>query len=361
MRGSLLCRINGRRAARVAAVIGFAGGASVLLGPTALAAGPVSAKPAVLQQAWYWQNAYEQANPPVAETPPATEPNGVPEGDLAVAYTGNADKSPSKMTALSFAIGDVAPGSSVQQFSFSLTLDPQPTATSFNTVEAAVVACLPTRLWPAELHGDYTDEPTVDCSKKVAPTVTGSTYTFKIPALAQTWVDDQNLGVAIVPDPDTAAAPFQLVFQGAKSAHGSLVYAPAAPVADTGGSTPTTGTEGTPATASGDQPAATGPVTVPAVPLPPVATGTGAVAPPPVVAGTPATVTPPTRPVAVVRHTSAAPTAAFWLAMVVLAVVLVAASLVLGDPTPTAAVVTRSRLDRVLRDRAGETLLPSSL
>jgi len=80
----------------------------------------------------------------------------------------------------------------------------------------------------------------------------------------------------------------------------------------------------------------------------------------PVVAA-PAPVAPPTRPVAAVRHASAAPTAAFWLAMVVLAVLLIAASLVLGDPTPTAAVVTRSRLDRVLRDRAGETLIPSSL
>ena len=342
-------------------MIGFAGGASVLLPPTALAAGTVSAKPAVLQQAWYWQNAYEQASPPVAETPPASEPTGVPAGDLAVAYTGNADKSPSKMAALSFAINGIAPGASVQQFSFSLTLDPQPTATSFNTVDAAIVACLPTRLWPAEMPGDYTDEPTVDCSKKVAPTVSGSTYTFKIPALAQTWLDDQNLGVAIVPDPDKAAAPFQLVFQGAKSAHGNLVYAPAAtPISSPAGSstTPGTGTEGTPATSTGGQPAVAAPA--PQVPLPPVATGTGAAAAPPVVAA-PAPVAPQSRPVAAVRHASAAPTAAFWLAMVVLAVLLIAASLVLGDPTPTAAVVTRSRLDRVLRDRAGETLIPSSL
>ena len=49
-------------------------------------------KVGLIQQSWFWQNAYEQANPPVAQTPPATEPSGVPDGDLAVAYTGTADK-----------------------------------------------------------------------------------------------------------------------------------------------------------------------------------------------------------------------------------------------------------------------------
>jgi len=43
-------------------------------------------KPGVLQAGWFWETAYQQANPPVAAGPlPATEPSGVPDGDFAVA------------------------------------------------------------------------------------------------------------------------------------------------------------------------------------------------------------------------------------------------------------------------------------
>jgi len=57
----------------------------VLLGPVtaAQAAGSQAAKPGVLQTAWFWQTAIEQANPPVAPpAPPPTEPSGVPKGTL---------------------------------------------------------------------------------------------------------------------------------------------------------------------------------------------------------------------------------------------------------------------------------------
>ena len=120
----------------------------------------------------------------------------VPQKDLRPGYTvvyPNRYKSSSKMTVLSFDVSGIPSGSSVSTFTFSLTVDSSPTATSFGTVNAPIVACLPTRSWPAVLGGDYTNRPTVDCSKKVPAAVNGSTYTFKIPAIAQSWLDDQNL------------------------------------------------------------------------------------------------------------------------------------------------------------------------
>jgi hypothetical protein len=338
---TLMRRISTRSVARVVAVGALAGSASMLLLPGGTAAAATSKVP-VLQQAWFWQNAWEQANPPVAQSLPATEPSGVPDGDLAVSYAGNSNKSSSKMTALSFDVSGVAPGASVSAFTFSLTLDSSPAATTFDAAGAAVVACLPTRSWPAQLGGDYTNQPTVDCSKKVTPTVDGSTYTFKIPAIAQTWIDDQNLGVAIMVDPDTAAAPFQLVFAGAKDVKADLSYTPA--TTTTTGSSSGSGAVAVPAPASG--PAAPAPA-----PMPPVSDGTTAAAPAaaPVVA---ASAQPATRPVAATRTAPVLPTKAFWAAALVLAAILLAASVVLGDPTPVAAsAAAPSRLDRVLRAR----------
>ena len=88
------------------------------------ATGTSSTKPGVLQAAWFWETAYEQAAPPVAAGPaPANEPSGVPDGDLAVAHTSN-DASSSKMAALAFDIGTLTPGSIVNSFTFSVTVRP---------------------------------------------------------------------------------------------------------------------------------------------------------------------------------------------------------------------------------------------
>jgi hypothetical protein len=343
---TLMHRAPARLAARCVAVAAIAGSASMLLlpGGTAVAA---TTKVGVLQQAWFWQNAYEQANPPVAQAAPATEPSGVPDGDLAVAYTGSSNKSSSKMTALSFDVSSLTPGSSVQSFTFSLTIDGAPGATTFDAASAAVVACLPTRSWPAQLGGDYTNQPGVDCAQKVTPVVNGSTYTFKIPAIAQTWVDDQNLGVAILVDADTAAAPFQLVFSGAKDVKADMSYTPASSAGSSSGSSAVAVPAG-----SGSGPV--GPSDSAPAPMPPVTGDTTAAAPAaaaPVVAAQPAAIAAKT--VAAAKTAPAVPAKAFWAAALVLALILLAASLVLGDPAPIAAgAATPSRLDRVLRARA---------
>src|SRR4051812_12788086 len=160
----------------------------VLLGPmtAAQAAGSQTLKPEVLQTAWFWKTAIQQANPPVAPpAAPPTEPSGVPKGDVAVANTAN-DGSSSKSTALAFQVGALKVGATVTKFTLSLDVDSS--GTNVNADNAPIVACLPTRLWPAKEGGDYTDAPNTDCATKVVPKIDGETYTFEIAGIAQQWV-----------------------------------------------------------------------------------------------------------------------------------------------------------------------------
>lgn len=320
---------------------------------TAEAASPTATKPGVLQQAWFWQTAYEQANPPVAAGPaPATEPSGVPKGDLGVAYTGDAGGASSKMSVVAFDVTGIRSGATVDDFTMSLTLDTSPSASNLNASAAPIVACLPTRIWSPADGGDYTDEPAVDCSNKVKPTVNGNTYTFKLATLAQSWIDDQNLGIALVNDPTNTQAPFQAVFTGGKTVAATMKYTPAAPTTpvtstDTGASAPATAPAGatTVAAAPPPVPAAPAPIN-----LPPTTTQSQPTGPAPQVA--PGSVTPVLQPVLRAAKTaSSMPTAPFWLAAIALALIVGAASLVLGDPAVPVASASQSRLDRVLRER----------
>jgi hypothetical protein len=291
----------------------------------------------------------------------------VPDGDLAVAYTGGQDadmnKTPSKLTALAFDTSALTPGSSIQNFTFSLTLDTGTSATSFNQQGATIVACQPTRLWPstAPKGGDYTDEPSFDCGTKVKPVVAGNVYTFKIPLIAQSWVDDQNLGVVVVPDPKDTTAPFQLVFQGPKTVKTTMAFTPGAPVTTpptTGGGTTGGTTTGTGTGTTGGGVDTTGSGT--GVPLPTTTdTGGTATGNPPVVASPAPTVS--IAPVAAIRPASSAPSAGFWIAGAVLAALMLLVSLVLGDPSPPVAAGSRSRLDKVLRDRDSDAFTVRSV
>lgn len=318
-----------------------------------------STKPGVLQAAWFWQTAYEQAAPPVAAGPaPATEPSGVPDGDLAVAHTSN-DGSSSKMAALAFDIGTLTPGSIVNSFTFSVTLDNSPQAVNSGASSPPVVACLPTRLWPAEMGGDYTDEPAVDCSTKVKPKVDGNTYTFDITSIAQRWVDDQNLGVALVNDPDNTQTPFQVAFTGAKTVKATMSATPAAPV--TSATTPTTGSTGGGATGStignDTSSGANGPP--PSGSVPPstsLTTSSGAGQAPQVAPVT----TKQLAPVAKVSAASSAPSRGFWIGAAAFAALILLLSLVLGDQPRPVSVGGGSRLDRVLRGASADTSVLAS-
>lgn len=347
-------RATGRRLLQLAAAGLLAGSGAMLWLPASHAVAATGA-PSVVQASWFWQTAYEQANPPVAPpTTPPSEPSGVPTGDLAVAYTGAqdsaGDKQPAKMTALAFDTTVLTPGTSIQSFTFSLTLDTQAAATSFAQQDAMIVACLPTRGWPATAPGggDFNDEPTFDCASAVKPEVKGNVYTFAVPAIAQTWVDDQNLGVAIVPDPKNTNAPFQLVFTGPKTIKASISYEPGVSVSH----------EPPPPSppAGGGGGGVTNPQPVTGGNPNPVPVGVGGITspapvPPPVVAPS---AQPSTSPVAAIRPASSAPSAGFWVAAAILGVFMLIVSLVLGDPSPPVTAGGRSKLDHVLRERGSD-------
>jgi hypothetical protein len=312
-----------------------------------------STKPGVLQAAWFWETAYEQSNPPVAAGPaPANEPSGVPDGDLAVAHTSN-DASSSKMAALAFDIGTLTPGSIVNSFTFSVTVDSNPQAVNTGAAAAPIVACLPTRLWPAALGGDYTDEPAVDCTNKVAPKVNGSTYTFDITSIAQDWVNDQNFGVALVNDPANTQTPFQVAFTGAKTVKATMSVTPGTPVTST--TTPPISSSGGTTSGSGGTTMSTGASFTTPGNVPPdtsVTTSGGQAQAPQVATGT---TTPQLKAVAKVSAASSAPSRGFWMGAAAFALLLLLLSLVLGDQPQPAAAGAGSRLDRVLRGASADS------
>jgi hypothetical protein len=334
---------------------------TVLTGPGVVLLGPVTAaqaassqtvKPDVLQTAWFWQTAIQQANPPVAPpAAPPTEPSGVPDGDVAVANTAS-DGSSSKQTALAFQVGALKAGATVTKFTLSLDIDAS--GTNVNADEAPIVACLPTRLWPAKAGASYTDAPPTDCATKATPKVDGDTYTFEISGIAQQWVGEANVGVALINDPDNTSTPFQAVFS-VKSIKAEMTYTPpiAPPPVDTGNTGQLGGVgagtgngAGTGSVSTGST-AATPPAPVTLPPTGPTTTTTPDAGQQPQVAGT----TPSTAPAALAKPASSSPNTAFWLAAIAIALIVVVAGVVLADdavPVPTA---TTTRLGRVLRER----------
>ena len=325
----------------------------VLLAPGAWAqplAAATSTKPDVLQTAWYWQTAYQQANPPVAPpAAPPTEPSGVPKGDIAVANT-STDGTSTKMSAIAFQLGGLTSGATVTKFTFSITLDSSPGATQVDASAAPILACLPTRLWTPAEGGSYTDEPAFDCATSAKPTIKGNTYTYAITNIARQWVGGPNLGVALVNDPSNSSTPFQAVFT-VKSIAASMDYtlpvtpAPNGHTGQLGGAGSGNG-NGSVGGSTGATTAAPPPAPVSLPPSGPTTTTAQTPAQPPQVAT-------PTTPATVATRSpaSSSPNTPFWIAAVALALLIVVSGVVLADdnvPTPAAAT---TRLARVLRAR----------
>jgi len=324
--------------------------------PVAQAGSTQSVNPDVLQTAWFWQTAVQQANPPVPPpAPPPTEPSGIPKGDLAVAHT-SADGTSSKMSTIAFQITGLKTGATVNSFKLSISLDSSGGATQLNQSGAPIVACLPTRLWSPAEGGSANDEPPVDCSTKAAAKVSGSTYSFDISGIAQQWVGDANLGVALVNDPTNTSTPFQAAF-AVKSIKASMRFTPpyvAPPNGHTGqlggsgagngnGSVVGGGTAGSGGTVAAPPPA---PVTLPPTGPTTTTTNPDATAQPPRVA-TPTT----PLPVAVHKAAPSSPNTMFWVGAIAIAVLIVVAGAVLADDNVPAPTATTTRLSRVLRDR----------
>lgn len=319
---------------------------TVLVG-SAAAASSQTVKPAVLQSNWFWHQATtdQLAGTPAQGAVP--EPSGVPAGDLGLAITDPSSGAVSKEPYLAFDLTGATSGATISDFSFTLPLDAA--ATQLNSGTIPLKACLPTRLWTNNPEGgsDWSQKPGDDCTTSVKGTYdsTKQAYTFKVPTYGQAWLGDVNTGVAILPDEYTQ--PFQLAFSGAKAVIATMTYTPSTPLARLDNNPQPAAAAPAPAAvpAVGSMPAS--PVTMPDV-------ATGAAPAPaaqaPVVAGAlPATYQPVARAIA---GAATAPTPGFWIAGVVLALMLVATSLVLGDAEWAFTTGVRaSRLDRLLRSR----------
>jgi hypothetical protein len=311
--------------------------------------------------AWFSTTVADQAGAPVA--PPVSQPTGVPKGDDPIAYTGGQAGASSAETLLQFALPRTAAAGEITAFAVSMSLDPSPTAPQAAAQGAPIVACLPTRDWAAGEAQNSSQQPTVDCSHATAGVWKGNTVTFPIARLAQSWVDDVNLGVALVNDPKNNTQPFQAVFRGGKQIAATVSFTAASKGPASSSSPPapqpqhpSAGQPVPPVSSSGGQPAATGNSTsIPSVTTPLTGSTTThsndqTAGQPPVVANTTGDSTPPAAAQAV-AHTSSLPSKGFWVASSLLLIMLLGAALALDDHHTVKPERTGSSpLDRLLRD-----------
>jgi hypothetical protein len=342
---------------RLAIVATTAGYAMTLAAPATAASG---GKVPLARSAWFSTSVANQIGAPAG--PPVAEPTGVPHGDDAVAFTEDQSGASSKETLLQFSLPSGAASSTVTAFTFSISLDPSSTAPQAGARGAPIVACLPTRAWSSGEGQDSSNQPPVECSHAVAGVWKGDTVTFSIARLAQSWVDDVNLGIALVNNPKNKTQPFQAVFSGGKRVAASLGYEPAAT-----STTPTpTHHHGPPPHSATHHhsavPDSGQTSTTPSIPNTSVPTGSStttisngqASGQPPVVAannGSAAGAKPAqAASQAASRDSSSVPPKGFWAATAGVLILLVGAALALDDHRFVSPTTRRSRLDRLLRD-----------
>ena len=216
-----------RHLARVLCGLTISAATLPMLSGAALAA--TSGQVVGLQGAWFWADqtaGTSAAGTPVPGTP--TQASGVTtgEGDLAVAYKGQADNAPDKMATLAMDLIDVPAGARIDTFTISLAYSPNQRQLVAGGGAAPLVACFVDDGW-AEAEGARIEKsaPGYDCAEPVVPTFDAatSTYTFDVTAYAQTWADTGfNNGIALVPA--AGATPFQVVFNPASKAVGTVSY-----------------------------------------------------------------------------------------------------------------------------------------
>ncbi|HVU74102.1 MAG TPA: hypothetical protein VHE83_14150, partial [Mycobacteriales bacterium] len=198
----------------------------------------VAVPSAVTKTNWWYDDPSALVAPVTA--PPAT-PTTVPQGDLGVGYRNgppaNALPVPvaypaaeaDKQAFVSVDLGGVPAGSTVTAFSLRVVVDTAgDPASAIDLLNPAgppvLIACPAVRDWdPGAGPSRWDALPATDCSSPVKGTFDGasSSYTFSSPALAQSWLDDENDGLAILPDPGTTAG-FTLSLAGASQMKVSL-------------------------------------------------------------------------------------------------------------------------------------------
>ena len=340
-----------RSAARWMSVVTLLGAAGA---PGLLAAGPAWADTAVsgvLASNWYWQ---EQDNVTPAGAPaglPAGAPgqaSGIPDGDLGVGYTNQVDK----VAALNFDVSALPRGATVDSFAVTMPVD-QSAHNLANGVPLLAACPAIDSFKPGAGPSAFKDVPPQGTSVCVNGKYDAAkqAYTFDIAQIAGDWAAGAPVdGIVVQPKPGDTT-PFNYAFLGAKDIKVAASFsrpvtaapAPAAP------------------TTSGGVPAAPAPQAydVGTLPVAPAAAPIAPAPAPQVVAPAAPVVAPPattqTVPAAAVVPSIDAlrPDGLFYLGLTGLALLLVAASVVLGDPMPAAAVdLRRRRFADVVRARA---------
>ncbi|MCU1588633.1 MAG: hypothetical protein JWN31_2126 [Frankiales bacterium] len=335
---------KGTRFTRVAAAVVVAAAAAT--GPMpqpAQAAADQHVSPPLLQSNWYWHKLVASA--PVVVADPG-EPSLVPAGDLPVSSQDTG--TPAKCSIVAFNLLGAREGSTIDKFSVTLTLDSS--AVNLMLEAPQIDAGIAQRNWFNGPGGeaDTTNAPPIE-STQLVPGVwnaAGTAVTFTVNGLAQSWIDDANYGLEVVPHPGYTT-PFQVSFLGGTNVKATMTYTPGSPVED-----PVV-----------DQPVDSPPAPVAEVPAPPAVTGplagvsgTPAVpevpstgVPPSVSNPAPSTVTPAAQ---ALPEVSSRPSAALVWSGAALLALLVVMSLILGGEPQSASSARASRLTAVLRSRS---------
>jgi hypothetical protein len=314
------------------AVCGFVVFPAPVLLSSAHAADAVTVKVPVSQASWFWRG-QPGAIGSTGIAPPAQVPDpSVPNGDLAVAgpevpAAAGLPAGPVAETYLAFDLTAVPVGSTITSFIVSLPVDAK--GVSADPLGAQLIACAVRTGWAGGLQASaYGGKPTDACdvhSPKLKAVDGGDRYTVDIADLAQRWVSSNalNLGVAITDNPANSTTIYQVVF-GPASVLGKLTAAVTYLAPDGGAAgQPNAGGAVPPPTA------APTPGHVPATfePLPPGM--------PAEVAQPPAATVPSVAPVVamtVQQGDSSAPPLGFWIALVLVVLLLGTTTFVLADP-----------------------------
>ncbi|MCW2544846.1 MAG: hypothetical protein JWM40_2398 [Frankiales bacterium] len=329
------------RAGRSAAVLLVI--AAAAMGPAlpAQAAADVHVSPPLLQSNWYWHKLVAAA--PVVVADPG-EPSLVPDGDLPVASQDTG--TPAKTSLVAFNLLGAGEGSTIDKFSVTLTVDSN--ATNLMLEAPQLDAGIAQRNWFNGPGGeaDTYNAPPVE-SNQLVPGVwdsAGTAVTFTVNGLAQSWIDDANFGLEVLPHAGYTT-PFQVSFLGGTAVKATMVYTPGTaeePVVDLPGVTlPDAGGTAVP-------PVVSGPVTQPGI-VGPIVPGGSSVPPPVVDQPAPTTVVPAAQ---ALPEVSTRPSAGLFWSGVGLLALLVIMSLILGGEPRSASAVRVSRLSTVLRSRS---------
>jgi hypothetical protein len=338
-----------RPAARCISVAAMVGVTGV---PILLATSPAwadAASPVPSYSNWYWSGKDGAASTVTGGTPVGNGPfaapdqaSGVPDGDLGVAYTNDVDK----VAAINFGLQSIPEGATVTKFAFVMALDA--TASNLAATDGPAITACPAiapfepGIGPTELSKAPAQAANVCIDGKYD--ATAKTYTFDIATAADDWSAGAPANGVVIRPKLGESTQFNYAFKGINAIKVTAEYSAAAtPVITPAATVDNGGVAAPPALDSGS------------INMPPVQPVTP-VAPQPQVmpAPAPAVAAPNTAPVAATIPVDALrPSGQFWLALLGLAVMLLLAAFVIGDPMdPIVVDARRRRFAEIVRARA---------